>query len=413
MPSRIKIDYNNIYHSSPDMCLSVETRTGQILECNDTLLNILGSTQEEILVSSLYDLYAPSEREKVIDNLESIKANRQPKNKEFILKKKNGELLYVTLKLNFVKDINGNIIYTNAVWRDIRELKEAQYQIELEKEKVQEKNENLTQALQYAKLIQSGTLPSQKEIANHLPNSFIIYRPKDIVSGDFYCFHTDKNKVLFSVFDSTGHGIPSALLSMLGSSLVHQIVNEMNYFQSDVILNKMRSGILKYLKQDGKVIATDGMDGALCIYDTSNSQLQFSGANNSILIIRKNNDPLEIQLDSKSTISPTMSDGSHHLYQIKGNKQPIGYFNSVTTPFSKTVLQIKTGDQVYLFSDGFQDQFGGMDEKKYLTKNFKKLLLNNSVKEMEEQANTISSELDQWQGKYDQTDDICIWGVQF
>lgn len=394
------------------MCISLDPKTGEIIECNQTLLDTLGYSRNEILGCTLFDLYAPSEKEKVIDNLESIKANRKPSNEEFVVRKKNGALLDVTLKLSFVKDEHGEIRYTNAVWRDISELKETQRQLRIEKEKVQEKNDSLLSAIRYAQRIQRGILPAPDEITEHLPKSFVFHQPKEIVSGDFYCFQASEDKVLFSVFDSTGHGIPSALLSMMGSALINQIAGDTIKLPTDVTLNLMRKNLIRYLHQNSNIGTSDGMDGSLCIYNRFDKKLQFSGANSSLVLVREKHQPALTLCDDCIALSPLLSNESHHLFEIKGDRQPIGNYEA-TTAFTKIDISILENDLIYIYSDGFQDQFGGGRGKKYLSKNFKEFLLELHNIPIDNQRACLEGELETWRGHLDQTDDICIWGIQF
>ncbi|NOQ73709.1 MAG: SpoIIE family protein phosphatase [Crocinitomix sp.] len=416
-----KVDYNYIYESFPDMCLSLNPATGKIISFNKTLLDTLGYTGEEIYNSTLFDLYAENEADKVKANLISLGQNRSPKYSDFILKKKNGELLEVTLKLTFVKDDLGNILYSNAVWRDVTALKNVERALALERKKVDaqnilisEQHQNFVDSISYAKRIQEGMLPASSEINAVFPNNFIYYRPKGIVSGDFYWMYEKRDQVVFSVADCTGHGVPGALMSMAGIALFDQIVAEQDIYCAGIIMNKIRTGIIKALKQ-GHTDSTnsDGMDAGLCVYNKTNKILQFAGANNSLIIIREKGDPL---LDEKGNNYPIYSeDESFALYEIKGQRQPLGYYFGMGLLFEKKQIQLKENDRLYLYSDGFQDQLGGDKEKvkKYLSKRFKEMLLTQASASFCELKGILDSIHKSWKGETnEQTDDICIWGIQ-
>lgn len=414
-----KVDYRNIYRSFPDMCLSLETSTGKIISFNQTLLEVLGYSKEEVENATLYDLYAASEIEKVKDNLESIKESRIPKNTEFIVRKKNGELLDVSLKLSFVRDGDGNVLYSNAVWRDISALKKVQRALKKEKKKTEdqnalilEQNKNLLDSIRYAQGIQQGMLPTVAEISTHFPSSFIYYQPKDLVSGDFYWLYEKEDTVLFAVVDCTGHGVPGALMSMAGNALFDQVAAIQEQVCAELIMNKIRAGIIKALKQ-GLEDSTnsDGMDAGLCVYNKSNKILEFSGANNTLLIVRSSQDVL---LNSTGTaIEAQLTNETHSLYEIKGQRQPLGYFMGMGILFEKQMLQLQQGDRLYLFSDGFQDQIGGVKNKKYLYKRFKSDVLGLVNTPINNQLQYLKDKHVNWKGSInDQTDDICIWGIE-
>ena len=416
------VDFEFIYESFPDMCLSLETSTGKIVSCNKTVSETLGYTREEILGLSLFDLYHSSQIDKVKENLASIAKNERPKNSEFIVQKKNRETIEVTLKLNFVRDKNGKILYTNAVWRDVTELKRVQRELEIEKRKgdeqstiIRQKNKEFTDAINYAKHIQDGILPAQNEIKNALPNSFIFYQPKSIVSGDFYWMSKKENQVLFSVADCTGHGVPGAFMSMVGSALLNEIVIEHDSSRPQEILNLLRAGVIKSLnkgREEYKI--SDGMDACLCSLNTDTNVLQFSGAHNSLLIVRtKNQSPLTDEHGVVSELTPRISSDTHNLYEVKGDKQPIGYFGGMGTLFTKTCIQLHEGDRIYLSSDGFQDQIGGPKGKKFLSKRFKEYILEISQNPLDKQKELLNETLKNWMlPNFEQTDDICIWGVE-
>lgn len=415
------VDFQSIYESFPDMCLSLEASTGRIVSCNQTVIDTLGYNEEEILNATLFDLYHPSQKEKVENNLWSIANSKRPANTEFIVQKKNGELIPVTLKLNFVRDENGKILYTNAVWRDITELKRVQLELEEQKRKVEaqselisQKNKEFTDAINYAKHIQDGILPSQSEICQSLPNSFVFYQPRGIVSGDFYWMYQHEKRVLFSVADCTGHGVPGAFMSMVGAALFNEIVIEHRESSPDEILNLMRAGIIKSLnKGRDEYKVSNGMDASLCALDLETKALEFSGANSSLIIVRKGGAKLVDFHGNELSIEPKLIKGDDVLYEIKGDKQPIGYYGGMGSVFSKTYIQLQEGDQIYLSSDGFPDQLGGERNKKFLSKRFKELVLEIAYLNMQDQRKLLDKTFQEWKGEDgEQTDDVCVWGVR-
>ncbi|UKN02063.1 response regulator [Paracrocinitomix mangrovi] len=297
----------------------------------------------------------------------------------------------------------------------INELKSVNESLE---EKVQErtqtleqKNRDITSSINYAKLIQDSILPSEQKIKTALPNSFVLYQPKDIVSGDFYWINHNKemDKVYFSVADSTGHGVPGAFMSIIGSSLFNEAVKTDEFIKPNEIFNYVKEGIIKVLNQR-QTAQKDGIDAALVSYDKTKQTIYFSGAFNPLYIIRDTNQPL-VTLEGE-IIDPDMELEGKKLYSIKGDKQPLAHHADSTDEFTVHKLQANEGDELFLFSDGFVDQFGGSMNKKYMRKRFKQLLLSVFGKPNEQQESTLLEAFNEWKGSFEQVDDICVMGVR-
>lgn len=254
-----------------------------------------------------------------------------------------------------------------------------------------ETHKEIKDSINYAKKIQDALLTSELYIKKILPNSFIFYQPKDVVSGDFYWAHkSKKGKLFFTVADCTGHGVPGALMSMIGNSLLNENIIENHLEDTADILNNMRHKITHLLNQEGvENESKDGMHMALCCLDEQTNSLEYSGAFNPLIYI---------------------SDGE--LNEIKGDSQPVALYSGNLKPFTKHTIQLKKGDVIYIYSDGFQDQFGGEKDKKYMTKKFKNFLLNISHSSLEEQHATLKNEFDTWKGTNEQVDDVCIMGIK-
>jgi serine phosphatase RsbU (regulator of sigma subunit) len=247
-----------------------------------------------------------------------------------------------------------------------REVVEQKDEIERQRDVVTYQKKEITDSIHYAGRIQQAVLPEEKILKKTFSDYFIILRPKDIVSGDFYWMTEKNNHVVFTAADCTGHGVPGALMSMLGVSFLNKIVNESGIVKPSSILTSLRQNIISALKQEGSYTTTkDGMDIALCSVDMKKMKLWFSGANNPLYIIRKENN-------------------EYVFIERKGDRMPIGYY-SVMTDFTNHELDIKKGDKIYLFSDGFVDQFGGPDERKFMVPRFKQMLLDNQELDMASQ----------------------------
>ena len=255
---------------------------------------------------------------------------------------------------------------------------------------IEEKQQEITDSINYAKRIQDAMMTSSGYIKDVLPESFIYFNPKDVVSGDFYwAFANQSDHVFFTVADCTGHGVPGAFMSMIGTSLLNKIIIENKIKETDQILNELRLQIIKALNQREDGSQKDGMDISLCRLDMKNKTLQFSGAMNPLIHVC--GDELNIH---------------------KGDPQPIGYLSGKETSFTSHSVKIKKGDMVYIFSDGFQDQFGGEKGKKYRSLKFRNLLQSISDKSTDEQKELIEQEFTSWLGDYEQIDDVCVMGVK-
>ena len=261
--------------------------------------------------------------------------------------------------------------------------------IEQQKELVEEQKKDITDSIQYAENIQKALLPAEEDLSV-LPEGFVLFHPKDIVSGDFYWMQHYSNNVYLAACDCTGHGVPGAFMSMIGSSLLDEAVVEKGLTQPNEIFFEVRKGFINALKQTGeKGQQKDGMDATLIVWD-KNNKLQFSVANNPLFLIRKG-----------------------ELLETKPDRQPVGFFTGEQKPFTHHELSLEKGDTVYICSDGYPDQFGGKRDKKFMMKNFKKLLLSIQDKTMNEQKGILETTMAEWKGDTEQVDDILVMGVRF
>jgi serine phosphatase RsbU (regulator of sigma subunit)/HAMP domain-containing protein len=266
-------------------------------------------------------------------------------------------------------------------------------EIEQQKEKIEELYKDVTDSIRYAKRLQESILPSDSLIKTLLPNSFVLYRPKDIVSGDFYWFEQANNKVLFAAVDCTGHGVPGAFMSLVGHNGLKQAVNEHKLHNPSKILldlDQMATETLNQGDGDGESNVRDGMDLALCALDKDNMKLEYAGAYNPLYLIRNG-----------------------ELLQTKGDKHAIGGRTYRTAKvYTNHEIDLLPGDTIYIFSDGYADQFGGSRGKKFMYKQFRDLLLGICHKTLDEQKETLNNTIEEWKGTFDQVDDILVIGVR-
>lgn len=200
-------------------------------------------------------------------------------------------------------------------------------------------------------------------------------------------------------------------MSMVGTTFLNQAVKNLGILETDAILNEVRSGIIQALRANEESQQKDGMDLALCRVNLKTGELMYSGANNPLWLIRKGEAPLK--LDDGSVVTPLMEEGEFRFYEIKGNKQPVGYHPDAK-PFIAHSIQLNVGtDAVYVFSDGYADQFGGKAGKKFKTRNFKKLLLSIQGLSIDDQSAELVNQIEHWRGSYEQVDDICVIGWKY
>lgn len=259
---------------------------------------------------------------------------------------------------------------------------------EVEKQKLiaEEKNQEILDSINYAKRIQSAILPSKEALKSHLTNGFILYKPKDVVAGDFYWMEKKGNKVLFAAADCTGHGVPGAMVSVVCNNALNRSVREFKLEEPGLILDKTREIVIQeFATSDTNV--KDGMDIALCSIE--GNVLEYAGAHNPLWLIRNN-----------------------EIIEFKADKQPIGRFEFKSN-FKTHKINLEKGDAIYIFSDGYVDQFGGDKGKKLKPKALREILIKNQHLSMDEQKNSLENLFENWRGSIEQIDDVCIIGVKY
>jgi ligand-binding sensor domain-containing protein/serine phosphatase RsbU (regulator of sigma subunit) len=270
------------------------------------------------------------------------------------------------------------------------EIQAQKNEIELQRDTITQINANITSSIEYASHIQNAVLPPSDQIDTMFPDNFILTKPKDIVSGDFYWLSEKENKIIFSVADCTGHGVPGAFMSILGITLLNEIVNIQGITRSDAIVTKLRERVIRSLQQSRETVPTsDGIDLALCVLDKDRNKIQYTGAMNNIVFIRDGN--IEI---------------------INADRFSVSSSYSPLRPFTMKEIDCLPGDILYLFSDGYQDQFGGEFNKKFLSKNFYLTLLEIHKLPMSGQRELLEEKINYWMADHIQTDDITVMGIR-
>ena len=289
------------------------------------------------------------------------------------------------IKLFFIVGAIILLIVVIIIWNNLRKNARASKLILFQKEKIEEAHKEITDSIAYAKRIQSAILPPPKLVKQYLKESFILYKPKDVVAGDFYWMENVKDKVIFAAADCTGHGVPGAMVSVVCNNGLNRSVREHGLTIPGEILDKTREIIVKEFQKSEEDIK-DGMDIALCSIE--GMKLQYAGAYNPLWIIRNG-----------------------EIIETKANKQPIGQFEN-PKPYTTHSFDLEQGDAIYIFSDGYVDQFGGERGKKFKSKAFRELLLSIQDKPMEEQKTSIDDTFETWKSDLEQVDDVCVIGVR-
>jgi serine phosphatase RsbU (regulator of sigma subunit)/Tfp pilus assembly protein PilF len=288
------------------------------------------------------------------------------------------------------------------------EIEKARDQIQRQHDMVFEQKELITDSIGYAERIQSALLPPHTVLNGKISDYFILFKPKDIVSGDFYWIKEVQDHLVIVSADCTGHGVPGAFMSMLGITLLNDLIGDRCYNAPSAILEQLRKKIKEMLIQEGhSEEQKDGMDMALVVLDRKNRELHYSGANNPLYIIRHK----KLTGDLTERSHSVHENGEFNLFEVKADKQPIGVHWEETS-FRNHSLKLKENDAFYLFSDGFIDQFGGKDRKKFKSLNFKKLLLSIHADPMERQKQILEQTFEDWKGDFEQIDDVSVIGIR-
>lgn len=341
-----------------------------------------------------------------MQRLEEVKKNEKDelerKKQETIILYSSSALTIVTLLLGFsfwqfrLKNRSKKQLeIANRDLNDINtQLKDKSEIIEFQNSTIQLKNNEITDSIRYAHQIQRAVLPSEAEFKKHFKEAFVFFEPKDIISGDFYWVTEIKEHIIYVTADCTGHGVPGGFMSMLGVSMLNELINENNIIEPAEILDKLREKVINALKQKGvSGEQQDGMDMTICVLNPKKDLLTFASANHSLYIVNEVNDEIILQ-------------------EHNGDKFPVGIFGEELKPFHQQVIKLNKNDMIYTFSDGFADQFGGMNGKKFKYTQLKQLLKSVQNLSVDEQEKTIKDSFRKWKGEQEQIDDICLIGVR-
>jgi PAS domain S-box-containing protein len=392
--------FEQILQQANDALLIIDTVQGRVLECNQEAANLLNYAREELKSRTIFDLHPQEYLSRSSEIIADVWEKGGLVFEDLPLRTKEGEELPVESSARVIDFRNKPAILIFA--RDIRERLRMQREIREQTEIIEEKNKDLTDSIRYAQRIQRSILPEDEDLTKAFPNAFVFYRPKDIVSGDFYWYAKRGAQHFFVVADCTGHGVPGAFMSMLGSSKLKEIIHTKDVTEPGQIVSQLHREIRETLRQetDSRESALDGMDLAMIRYDETAGELRYAGALRPLLCFRAG------QHDEN---------GQPAWQEIKPDRVPVGGMQTEPVrEFHATTLELAPGDTFYMYTDGFPDQFGGPKGKKYMDKRLKRLLAQLQEYPMQEQYDQVVREIDGWMGKqYEQIDDILLAGIRF
>ncbi len=396
-PLGVKNDLRNLYndlaktYSKANNYKQSSIYFEKYIAINDTIFN----REKNHQISEMQEKYDSEAKQQEIE-LQQIEIEKQ-----------NAEVAHQTKqKVWFGIGLGLTIILLFLAFRGYRQKQKSNGIITNQKNMVEEKNREIIDSINYAKRIQNALLNSEEHESKHLPEHFVFFNPKDIVSGDFYWTFERQNYLYLAVADCTGHGVPGAFLTMLGTAFLNEITAREVVLSPSEILDELRAKIIKELNQTGAEGENkDGMDMSLIRLDVKTKEMEWAGANNPLWLVKN-------KLEKEdSSLELSISVDNKHLYEIKSDKQPISYYPDAK-PFTNHKITLEKEDSIYLFTDGYADQFGGPKGKKFKYKPFKELLLSLSNKNMLAQKETLESNFIQWKGDLEQIDDVCVIGLR-
>jgi PAS domain S-box-containing protein len=365
-----------------DNAIRIMDSTGKIMWINEGYTRLHGYTIEDLQKDT--GLFIKSEKNPLdVNKMVNIWfGDKKPISFEAEVTTKDHRKIWIQTTLTPLVNSQQKLDKLIAIDADITALKQAEHEI-------MAMNEDITASITYAKRIQEAMMTPISFLTSHFPNSFCLHLPKSIVSGDFYWFTYQYNRLIVVCADSTGHGVPGAFMSLIGISFLNKIINEKGFVSPAVILNRLRMNIIDHLHQaDNNMAAGDGMDMSIISIDKNSKTLEYAGAMNPMYILRKGD-----------------------IIELKPDRMPVGFYDNEDRPFSSTSISLKNNDQLYLFTDGYYDQFGGPGGSKLKATSFKDILKGCEFKDAKTQKEILHNAFIDWKGKTNQVDDVLVLGI--
>lgn len=385
---RDRDSYLGVLESSNDALFVINFVNGRIYQANTKASELLGYRNDELVALSIFELHPREFLHRSATRIADAWERKGLVYEDIPLMTAKGEVIEVESSVRVTSYRGDPAIILLA--RDIRERLDLQRKVAAQQALVQEQNHQLLSSIRYAQRIQRAVLPEADQLQALFPESFILYRPRDIVSGDLYWFAEQEGKAIVVAADCTGHGVPGALLSLISASLFEEMVKEKACTDPGAILDGAREGMINALnKQDNEQIQRDGMNAAVLSYDRVAQKLAYAGGFSPLYLVR-----------------------AGELIEYKGDRMAIGPYEGKAAPFATTHIDVHPGDRLFIFSDGFQDQFGGAEGKKIMSSRMRKWIQETSRLAMDDQYQLLSDRFRLWKGTHEQVDDVLLIGLE-
>ena len=385
---RDRASYLEVLEGSNDGLFVINFVNGRIYQANEKAASMLGYAREELQGLTIFQLHPDSMLHRSAERIADAWEQKGAVYDDVPMLTASGAVLPVESSAR-VTSYDGRPAIILFI-RDIRERIALQEKVSEQQALVKRQNADLLSSIRYAQRIQRAVLPEAADLAALFPESFILFRPRDIVSGDLFWFTEVDGKKIVAAADCTGHGVPGALLSLIGASLFEEVVLQRRITEPAAMLDAMRAGFEQVLnKGELEVSHRDGMNVSVAVTDERDGSLRFAGAYHPLYLLR---------------------DGA--ITELKADRMPIGLHEGLDKPFAQHEVRYLSGDRIYLFSDGIADQFGGPQGKKLRSAGFKQWLLETACLGMDDQHQAISDRFRNWKGDEEQVDDVLLIGVE-
>lgn len=388
LSERDRDSYLSVLESSNDALFVINFVNGRIYQANAKASELLGYSNAELTSRTIFELHPKAYWNRSATRIADAWEQKGLVYEDIPLLTASGVSITVESSTR-VSSFRGDpaiILFA----RDIRERVALQQRVQEQQSLVREQNDQLLASIRYAQRIQRAVLPEAERLQEIIPESFILFRPRDIVSGDLYWFTEHAGRVMVTAADCTGHGVPGALLSLIGASLFDEMVKEKGLLDPGAILDGARAGMIQALsKQDGTSEQQDGMNASLVVLDRETMTATYAGGFAPLYLIRNG-----------------------EVIEYKGDRMPIGPYMGSDRSFATVTISLEPGDRLYLFSDGIPDQFGGPDGKKLKSSGLKRWLSETASLPMDDQYQAVSDRFRLWKGRHEQVDDVLLIGLQ-
>ena len=386
--ARDRDSYLEVLEGSNDALFVVNFVNGRIYQANEQAARLLGFDRDALVGRTIFQLHPPDLLHRSAERIADAWEQQGAIYDDIPLVSATGEVIPVESSVRVTSYRGQPAVIVFA--RDIRDRLALEGRVRVQQALVERQNQELLDSIRYAQRIQRAVLPEAAGLADLFPESFILFRPKDIVSGDLYWFAQRGERTIVAAADCTGHGVPGALLSLIAASLFREHVVERGTVAPAALLAALREGIITALNIQEEVDATrDGMNASVVSIDHLNGTVSYAGAYAPLYHLR---------------------DGE--IIEYKGDRMPVGFQEGGLRPFSETTFEVQPGDRIYLLSDGLQDQFGGPDGKKLKSSGLKQWITATAGLSMDDQHQAISDRFRAWKGSEEQVDDVLLVGIE-